>query len=143
MPRVAAVAAALDMEGITPKRHCAMAKEILDECHRAWEFKALAALRNAATETIPEWAVEDRLDKNVIRVGRIDLVLKTANGIVLVDFKTGRPGPDSDVWLTTELARYRPQLVAYREMAAKALGAPPTRIQPVLFFTALLRWEAI
>lgn len=143
VPQMAAVAAALDMEGITPERHCAMAKEIIGECHRAWEFKALAALRNAATEMIPEWAVEDCLDKNVIRVGRIDLVLKTANGIVLVDFKTGRPGPDSDAWLVAELARYRPQLVAYREMAAKALGAPPTRIQAVLFFTALLGWVDI
>ncbi|MBU4366684.1 MAG: ATP-binding domain-containing protein, partial [Verrucomicrobia bacterium] len=147
-PRVPAVAAALAVEGLAPEQCRALAKEILDECRRAWEFKALATLRDAATERIPEWAVEDCFDKNVIRVGRIDLVLKTAKEIVLVDFKTGRPGtrsragPDSDAWLTAELARYRPQLVAYREMAARALGMPPTRIQAVLFFTALPRWVA-
>lgn len=148
-PRVPAVATALAIEGLASEQCRALAKEMLDECHRAWEFKELAALRNAATEMIPEWAIEDCFDKNVIRVGRIDLVLKTANGIVLVDFKTSRPGTrsragsDSDAWLTDELARYRPQLGAYREMAARALGMPPARIQPVLFFTALPRWEAI
>lgn len=149
LPGVTAVVAALEMEGITPGRHRAMAKEILEECRRAWEFKTLAASRKAAAETLSEWAIEDCLDENVIRVGRIDLVLKTADGIVLVDFKTGRPGtrsragPDSDAWLAAEIARYRPQLAAYRDMAAKALRAPLTRIQPVLFFTALPHWEEI
>ncbi|MFH1969442.1 MAG: 3'-5' exonuclease, partial [Verrucomicrobiota bacterium] len=142
-PREPAVAAALAVEGLAPEQCRALAKEILDECRRAWEFKALTALRDAATDRIPEWAIEDCFAKNVIRVGRIDLVLKTAKEIVLVDFKTGRPGPDSAAWLTAELVRYRPQLVAYREMAARALDMPPTRIQAVLFFTALLRLEAI
>ncbi|MCX6993331.1 MAG: UvrD-helicase domain-containing protein [Kiritimatiellaeota bacterium] len=140
VPRVPAVAAALADEGLAPEQCRALAKEMLAECLRAWEFKALTALRGAATEMIPEWAIEDCFDKNIIRVGRIDLLLKTVNGIVLVDFKTGRPGPDSDAWLTAEFTRYRPQLVAYREMAARALGIPPTRVQAVLFFTALLRW---
>ncbi|MBU0715394.1 MAG: UvrD-helicase domain-containing protein [Verrucomicrobia bacterium] len=145
-PRVPAVAAALAVEDLDPEQCRTLAKEMLDECRRAWEFKALAALRDAATERIPEWAIEDCFDKKVIRIGRIDLVLKTAHGIVLVDFKTGRPGtrsragPDSDTWLTAEIARYRPQLIAYREMAARALDITPTRIQPVLFFTALLHW---
>jgi ATP-dependent exoDNAse (exonuclease V) beta subunit len=139
-PRVPAVAAALVNEGLAPEQCRVLAREMLDECHRAWEFKALAVLRDTATETIPEWAIEDCFDKNAIRVGRIDLVLKTAKDIVLVDFKTGRPGPDSDAWLAAELAHYRPQLVAYREMAARALDMPPTRIRPVLFFTALPRW---
>ena len=139
-PRIPAVAAALGVEGLAAEQCRALAKEMLDECQRAWEFKALAALRAAATERIPEWAIEDCFDKNVVRVGRIDLVLKTAHGIVLVDFKTGRAGSDSDAWLTAELARYCPQLCAYREMAARVLCMPPTRIQAVLFFTALPRW---
>ncbi|MDD5678285.1 MAG: UvrD-helicase domain-containing protein [Kiritimatiellae bacterium] len=143
LPIVPAVAVALAVEGLASAQCHELAQEILGECRRAWEFKALAALRNAATEMMPEWAIEDRFDKNIIRVGRIDLVLKTSRGIVLVDFKTGRPGPDSAAWLTTELGRYRPQLSSYREMAAKALGIPPTRIQAALFFTALPRWVEV
>ncbi|MFA5043864.1 MAG: UvrD-helicase domain-containing protein, partial [Kiritimatiellia bacterium] len=143
MPQPPAVAAALAGEGLAHAQCRALAQEILDECRRAWEFPALTALRAAARETIPEWALEDRFDKNVIRVGRIDLVLKTAHDIVLVDFKTGRPIQDYDAWLTSEIERYRPQLGAYREMTAKALSMPPARIRTVLFFTALPRAEEI
>ncbi|MFH1477186.1 MAG: UvrD-helicase domain-containing protein [Verrucomicrobiota bacterium] len=143
LPKSPAVAAALMDEGLTHRQCQALAKEILHECRRAWEFEVLAALREAATEIIPEWAIEDCFDKNVIRVGRVDLVLKTADHIVLVDFKTGRPGPDCDTWLKFEIERYRPQLGAYREMTAKTLKIPPARIQTALFFTALPRWEEV
>lgn len=142
-PRVDAVAAALAVEGADHNQCHALAKEIIEECRQAWELRDLAAVRDAATEIIPEWAIEDCSANNVVRVGRIDLVLKNATGVVLVDFKTGRPGPDSSAWLTEELARYRAQLGAYREMVAKALNMPPTHIQAVLLFTALPRWVNI
>lgn len=139
-PGLLAVNAALASEGLDPKECHGKAKEIIVECLRAWQFETFAALRTNAIEITPEWAIEDFPDKNVVRVGRIDLVLKTAHGIVLVDFKTGRPGADSGTWLKTELDRYRPQLGAYREMAAQALRMPLVHIQTALFFTALPCW---
>ncbi|MBI2437213.1 MAG: UvrD-helicase domain-containing protein [Lentisphaerae bacterium] len=142
-PEVPAVATALAVEGITAEGRLEKAQEILAECRRAWEFEAFAALRNAATEILPEWALEDWTDNKIIRIGRIDLVLKTAKGIVLVDYKTGRAAQDTEEWLAAELARYRPQLGAYREMAAKVLGASSSCIQAALFFTPLLRWVEV
>ncbi len=40
----------------------------------------------------------------------------------LLDFKTSRPaaGEDWEAFTTRETEKYRPQLLAYREMAAKA-----------------------
>ncbi|MBI2440555.1 MAG: UvrD-helicase domain-containing protein [Lentisphaerae bacterium] len=167
LPEPAAIASALAEEGLGAERLREKAQALRDECQRAWEFKTLADLRRTATEILPEWALEDCAPstgadasiagKIVIRIGRIDLVLKTASGIVLVDYKTGGlarsdcglgsvaagVAQDTEAWLAGEVARYRPQLEAYREMAAKVLGIVPRQIRPVLFFTAPLRWVEI
>ncbi len=140
VPREAAVAVALVMAGLASDQAREMANKTLAECLRAWEFKEFAALRARAFKLIPEWGIEEHLDGNAIRVGRIDLFLETINGIVLVDFKTGRPSADHTDWLKSEIARYRPQLNAYRAMTAKTLNVPQEHIRPVLFFTALPRW---
>jgi ATP-dependent exoDNAse (exonuclease V) beta subunit len=60
----------------------------------------------------------------------------------LLDFKTSRPSPGEgwDTFITQETAKYRPQLEAYREMAAEAKGiTPPEDIRLALYFTACQR----
>jgi len=57
----------------------------------------------------------------------------------LLDFKTSRPaqGEDWEAFITQETEKYRPQLLAYREMAAKAQGIePPEAIRLGIYFTA-------
>jgi len=143
LPSERSVTAALAGEGIAPNRQHAMAHEVMAECRQAWDFEPFAKMRNSATEVIPEWAIEDTPGKTSIRVGRIDLLLKTSEQVILVDFKTGKPGKDEKSWLAAETERYRPQLDAYREMAARVLGKTPDRIHPVLFFTTLPRWVEV
>ncbi len=143
LPPADAVAAALAAEGITPARRRAAARAALDECRRAWAFPALAERRAAASKVLSEWGLEDCPGPGRIRVGRIDLVLQTDAETLLVDFKTGQPGGDLEGWIEAERARYRPQVAAYRDMAARTLRVAPDRIRAVLFFTTPLRWEPV
>jgi ATP-dependent exoDNAse (exonuclease V) beta subunit len=57
----------------------------------------------------------------------------------LVDFKTSRPpaGGNWEDFLLKEQEKYRPQLLAYREMVAGAKDiSPPEAIRVALYFTA-------
>ena len=59
-----------------------------------------------------------------------------------MDFKSSRPaaGEDWEAFITQETEKYRPQLLAYREMAAKAKGlASPEDIRVGIYFTACRR----
>ena len=63
----------------------------------------------------------------------------TANDWWILDFKSSRPaaGEDWDAFIARETEKYRPQLLAYREMAAKAKGIePPEDIRVGIYFTA-------
>ena len=54
----------------------------------------------------------------------IDRLAFDGNDWWLLDYKTSRPaaGEDWEAFITRETEKYRPQLLAYREMAAKAKG---------------------
>jgi ATP-dependent exoDNAse (exonuclease V) beta subunit len=56
----------------------------------------------------------------------------------LLDYKTSRPEnkKDWEDFMRQEAEKYRPQLQAYREMAARARGLAPEAIRLALFFTA-------
>jgi ATP-dependent exoDNAse (exonuclease V) beta subunit len=59
----------------------------------------------------------------------------------LLDYKTSRPA-DPGEWeefMAREQEKYRPQLLAYREMAARAQGISPEAVRLVLYFTAIQR----
>lgn len=142
-PATRAVEAALAVEGVAAVRRRILAGELRAACLRAWEFAPFAALRGAALQLLSEWAIEDCGKNGVIRVGRVDLALKMDDGIALIDFKTGFPGRAAALWLQTEIARYRPQLNAYREMVARVAGLAPERVRAALFFTALPHWEEL
>jgi ATP-dependent exoDNAse (exonuclease V) beta subunit len=60
----------------------------------------------------------------------------------ILDFKTSRPdsGEDWETFMKREVEKYRPQLTAYREMAANAKGVESlTAIRVALYFTACQR----
>jgi ATP-dependent exoDNAse (exonuclease V) beta subunit len=69
----------------------------------------------------------------------IDLLSFDGQDWWLLDYKTSRPaaGEDWEAFITQETEKYRPQLAAYREMAARARGIePPERLRLALYFTA-------
>jgi ATP-dependent exoDNAse (exonuclease V) beta subunit len=69
----------------------------------------------------------------------IDLLAFDGKDWWLLDFKTSRPAPGEDweAFITRETEKYRPQLLAYREMAARAREIePPETIRLGIYFTA-------
>jgi ATP-dependent exoDNAse (exonuclease V) beta subunit len=57
--------------------------------------------------------------------GYIDLLVRTDDGLVIVDYKTDAVGDDTD--LAAKVARYRPQLAAYAAAMEAAVGEPVAR----------------
>ncbi len=74
--------------------------------------------------------------------GQIDRLVFDGRQWWLLDYKTSRPaaGEDWEVFLEHEVKKYRPQLLAYRDMAAKFFDLnPPEVINTILYFTAAHR----
>ena len=89
----------------------------------------------AASESL----LEDRPHPGAIRRGVIDRLAFDGNDWWLLDYKTSRPaaGEDWEAFISRETEKYRPQLLAYREMAAKVKGlASPGDIRVGIYFTA-------
>ena len=86
-----------------------------------------------------EWLLEDQPQPGAIRRGVIDRLAFDGNDWWLLDYKSSRPaaGEDWEAFITQETEKYRPQLLAYREMAARAQGIePPEAIRLGIYFTA-------
>jgi ATP-dependent exoDNAse (exonuclease V) beta subunit len=79
----------------------------------------------------------------------VDLAARVDGVWWLVDFKTSRPlvtGRDEvtpDAFYEKELQKYRPQLLAYREMWSRCREVEPAAVRPVLYWTALQRWDGV
>ena len=143
LPQAPSVAAALRQEGLAPEAAAALAPEILAELAACRQDPFLARLlAPGLPEAKSEWLLEDRAGPDTIRRGKMDRLVFDGDAWWLLDYKTSRP-PDPADWegfIAREKERYRPQLLAYREMAAKAKGiAPPEAIRLVLYFTACRR----
>jgi ATP-dependent exoDNAse (exonuclease V) beta subunit len=138
LPREEAVAAALRTLGLTRETAARLAPDLLAEVQSCSLDPFLGGLL-ASGETTPEWFLEDRPAPGVIRRGRLDLLAWDGQEWWLVDFKTSRP-PSEEDWegfVRREAEKYRPQLLAYREMAARAKGIePPEVIRVGVYFTA-------
>jgi ATP-dependent exoDNAse (exonuclease V) beta subunit len=59
----------------------------------------------------------------------------------VVDYKTSRPEQEEDweVFIRAETEKYRPQLLAYRQMAARIKGITPEAVRLALYFTGCQR----
>jgi ATP-dependent helicase/nuclease subunit A len=140
LPDMTSLTAALRQAGLAAAAAAALAPQIQAELEACLADPFLAALlRPDLPGAASEWLLEDQMQPGAIRRGVIDRLAFDGHDWWLLDFKTSRPaaGEDWDAFLAQETEKYRPQLLAYREMAAKAKGiAPPEAIRLALYFTA-------
>jgi ATP-dependent exoDNAse (exonuclease V) beta subunit len=139
-PDTLSLAAALRQEGMIPQAAAALAPEIEAELAACQADPFLAAL---LAPDLPwaasEWLLEDQPQPGAIRRGVIDCLAFDGRNWWLLDYKSSRPAPGDDweTFIARETAKYRPQLLAYRQMAAKAQGIePPEAIRLAIYFTA-------
>ena len=85
-----------------------------------------------------EWLLEDLAAPDTLRRGQIDRLVFDGESWWILDYKTSRPEKPADweEFIAQETEKYRPQLLAYREMAARAKGLAPEEIRLALYFTA-------
>jgi len=116
------------------------ARDILTEAAACLADPFLRELA-AAADLRQEWLLEGLVTPGEIRRGRPDLLARQGDVWWLVDFKSSRPPAEMawDDFLAREVERHRPQLLAYRELAAARLGLSPDSLRPVLYFTACQR----
>ena len=86
-----------------------------------------------------EWLLEDLAAPDTLRRGQIDRLVFDGQSWWILDYKTSRPEPPEDweEFIDRETEKYRPQLLAYREMAARAKGLAPEEIQAGALFHGL------
>jgi ATP-dependent exoDNAse (exonuclease V) beta subunit len=142
-PQLQAITAALSEEEIPLDEASVMAAQVLKEAGGAWEATEFHALRESAIVLQSEWAIEDFDGEYNLRVGRIDLLLKKEDKLVIVDYKTAKRDPDVDTWLNSQEQHYRPQLSAYTQMVARLMNVPEEKVTWAILFTALPRlvWQ--
>jgi ATP-dependent helicase/nuclease subunit A len=142
-PDTASLAAALRQEGLAAPAAASLAREIREELEACQADPFLMSLlRPDRPGAASEWLLEDRPQPGAIRRGMIDRLAFDGSHWWLLDFKTSRPDPgeDWDAFITRETEKYRPQLLAYREMAAGARGIEPREaIRLGIYFTACRR----
>jgi ATP-dependent exoDNAse (exonuclease V) beta subunit len=143
LPDAVSLAAALRQEGLTGPSAATLAAEIQAELAACQADPFLAGLLAPDMPwAASEWLLEDQPQPGAIRRGVIDHLGFDGQTWWLLDFKTSRPAPgaDWDIFLAQETEKYRPQLLAYREMAAKAKGIEsPEAIRLAVYFTACRR----
>jgi ATP-dependent exoDNAse (exonuclease V) beta subunit len=139
LPDMGGVAAALRQGGLDPDTAAQTAPEMLAEAAACLADPFLAGLLSPdLPEAKSEWRLEDAPGDGLIRRGQLDRLVYDGKDWWLVDYKTSRP-PDGEDWESFtkgEAEKYRPQLLAYREMIAKARGLAPETIKLVIYFTA-------
>jgi ATP-dependent exoDNAse (exonuclease V) beta subunit len=140
MPDAVSLAAALRQEGLTRPVAATLAAEIQAELAACQADPFLTGLLAPDTPwAASEWLLEDQPQPGAIRRGVIDRLAFDGNDWWLLDYKSSRPaaGEDWDAFIAQETEKYRPQLLAYREMAARAQGIePPEVIRLGIYFTA-------
>jgi len=139
LPEAADVAAALRRAGLPEDFARTAGPQLLAEVRACREDPFLNDLLKSSWPTArSEWLLEDG-SPGEVRRGVIDRLVFNGQEWWLVDYKTSRPpeGQQWDDFLAREKEKYRPQLSAYREMAARVLGlADPGDIHLLLYFTA-------
>ncbi|MDP3183620.1 MAG: UvrD-helicase domain-containing protein [Desulfobaccales bacterium] len=140
LPAPASVAAALRQGGLAPAAAHRLAPEILAEVEACLQDPLLARLLAPNLPVaLSEWLIEDQPARGVVRRGKLDRLAFDGEHWWLLDYKTSRP-PEGESWedfIAQETEKYRPQLEAYREMAARAKGLAPEAIRVALYFTAI------
>ncbi|QCQ21864.1 UvrD-helicase domain-containing protein [Desulfoglaeba alkanexedens] len=89
-----------------------------------------------------EWPLEALHRPGVLYAGTVDLAATDGATWWVVDFKTTRPAPGTDVdgFLEFESRRHRAQIFAYREMVSKKQSISRDSVRAGIYFTYLRRW---
>jgi ATP-dependent helicase/nuclease subunit A len=146
LPKTESIATALAAEGMNPDTATAVAQEIADEvtaCRKEPFFQWL--LDRARPDGRSEYAIEAVKQPGVIQTGILDFVKQDGDRWWIVDFKTSRPGAGQTEaeFVKQQVQYYRPQLIAYQAMLAKAKGIGIAQIGMGLYFTSLHQWHKI
>jgi ATP-dependent exoDNAse (exonuclease V) beta subunit len=142
LPETAAVVAALIIKTVPETVAKPLAEEILQEVRNCLEEEFFSwLLGKNHHQAYCEWSLEDRPATHQIRSATIDRVVFDGDSWWVVDYKTSRPlsGESVDRFIEHEVNRYRPQLLAYREMIANYFKVDPRSVRVVLYFTSLQR----
>ncbi len=150
LPDRPAVVRALIHEGYGPAEAEAEADEIRGEAAAclADDFLSDLIYSDKWTRRM-EWpleaAVRDESGRVAILSGELDLAVHDGRQWIIVDYKTGRPGPEEPVeaFVRQMTDHYRPQLTAYRTMLARRAGVGESGVRAGLYLTALRRWAPI
>jgi ATP-dependent exoDNAse (exonuclease V) beta subunit len=139
LPDLSGVAAALRRAGLPAASARDLAPQLLAEVRACLEDPVLRDILQRDWPTAKsEWLLEEGA-AGVVRRGQMDRVFSNGREWWIVDYKTSRPaaGADWQAFIARETEKYRPQLLAYREMAARFLGLADTaEIRLMLYFTA-------
>ncbi len=142
-PDTAALTAALRQAGLPAAAAATLAPEMDAELAACQADPFMATLlRPDVPGAASEWLLEDHPQPGAVRRGMIDRLAFDGSHWWLLDYKSSRPaaGEDWEPFMARETEKYRPQLLAYREMAAKAKGIePPEAIRLGIYFTACQR----
>ncbi|MBW2070241.1 MAG: UvrD-helicase domain-containing protein [Deltaproteobacteria bacterium] len=142
LPTVEGVAAALVREKVPAARAFDLAQAIVLEVQTCLQEPFFAwLLGESHTRSYCEIPLEDCPGPGKVRAGVIDRLVSDGDEWWLVDYKTGRPAANETVesFLAREVEHYRPQILGYREMAARSLVIDASEIHAILYFTALQR----
>ncbi|RJR44924.1 MAG: hypothetical protein C4567_03870 [Deltaproteobacteria bacterium] len=141
LPSTEAVAAALRQGGVSLEAAARLAPEILAEAGACRRDPFLAGLLDAKSPPMSEWLIEAHSGPGRIRRGVIDLLAFDGQDWWVVDYKTSRPEQEEEweEFIRSETAKYRPQLLAYRQMAARIKGLAPGAVRLALYFTGWQR----
>jgi len=146
IPETKGIAAALAAEGMNPDTVAAVSQEISDEVGACRDEPFFQWLLN---RTCPggksEYAIEAMKARGTIRTGILDFVKQDGDRWWIVDFKTSRPGHGQTEaeFVKEQIEYYRPQLLAYQDMLAKAKGVDPAQIVAGIYLTNLRQWHEI
>lgn len=143
-PPLDGVAALARREGAGGKEAGDLARLAISEVNACLEDPQLSELYRLTQDRLfVEQPVEAVHSSRMLFSGVVDFVARVGNRWRLVDFKTARSsdGEDPEAFCRRESQKYWPQLLAYREMWAKARGIDESEVDVAIFWTACRRWE--
>jgi hypothetical protein len=150
LPPLEGICSLLRREGIPEDAACRMGEALLEEVRECLRDPWLGRFYDLpAEERWVEYPLEGVHDARTLYVGVVDLAVRLDGAWWLVDFKTSRPllkdggEEDSNAFYAEEIEKYRPQLLAYREMWCGCKGVEPASVRPILYWTARRRWDDV
>jgi ATP-dependent exoDNAse (exonuclease V) beta subunit len=147
LPPPEGVCSYLKRQGIRGEEACKMGESALDEVRACLADPWLRRFYDLPEQDrCVEYALEGLHASRTLYVGVVDLAACMEGTWWLVDFKTSKSlsaDASPDAFCRGELEKYRPQLMAYREMWAKCRQVKADAVRAAVYWTALQHWEIV